>query len=364
MRTYLLLAAALLVGCRESAQTVKIGLAGPYKENYGLMTKLGAQLALEEINARTDQRIKLDTVVRDDEADGVKAAAIAAEFVANREIVGVVGHVTSGAMKAAAKVYDGHLTALATSASAPELSGISPWAFRLIGSDSANGATLAKYATAAGYKRVAILYENNPYGRGLAEAFRKSYAGGTVVSIDPIGEGKDQDFEPFAAFFLRQTPDLVFVASTEVPGIPLVRALRQAGVNVQLMGGDGWTGMTLAHAVAAGSEGVIVGAPFTAADQRTAARAFTERFRAKYKRDPDGNAALGYDATHLLAAAVRAVGTDRTKIRDWIAKRDASTAHAGASGPVYFNANGDPVATGVVMTRVQNGALAVLEGAR
>lgn len=362
MRTYLLMAAVLLAGCRESAQTVKIGLAGPYKENYGLMTKLGAQLALDEINARPDQRIKLDTVVRDDEADGVKAAAIAAEFVADRAIVGVVGHVTSGAMKAAAKVYDGNLAALATAASAPELSGISPWAFRLIASDSANGASLAKLATAAGHKRVAILYENNPYGRGLAEAFRRHYAGGAVVSMDPIGEGDDQDFEPFAAYFQRQQPDLVFVASTEIPGIPLVAALRRAGVGAQLMGGDGWTGMT--NDSSGHSEGTIVGAPFTAEDERQAARQFTQRFRARFKRDPDGNAALGYDATHLLAAAVRAVGPDREKIRDWLAKLDAKSAHEGASGPIHFTTGGDPVATGVVMTRVEKGTLVVLEGAR
>ena len=69
------------------------------------------------------------------------------------------------------------------------LTGISPWAFRVIPSDSANGLTIAQFANKLGRKRAAVLYENNPYGRGLADNFRRSFAG-QIISIDPISEAR------------------------------------------------------------------------------------------------------------------------------------------------------------------------------
>jgi branched-chain amino acid transport system substrate-binding protein len=357
MRTHILLAGLLLAGCRQNASTVKLGMAGPLSENYGMMTLRGAQLARDEINARPDQRIKIQLDTADDGADGKRAAKIAQRFVDDPQVVGVVGHVTSGAMKAAAKVYDGSLTAIATSASAAELTGISPWAFRVISSDSANGVTLARFANRLGKRRVAILYENSAYGRGLAESFRQNFRG-EVLSFDPIGEGRDQDFEPFVAFFQQRKPELLFVASTEVSGLPLVRAIRAAGLSVDLMGGDGWTGMTLDPANA---EGVYVGAPFTGEDTRPEARRFTERFRERYHMEPDGNAALGYDATQLFAAALRAVGGERARIQGYMTKLDARSALSGATGRVHFTSGGDPARTGMVMTRVERGVLKLAE---
>ena len=64
--------------------------------------------------------------------------------------------------------------------------GISPWVFRMISSDSVNGLRIARFCRKLGRGRAAILYENDSYGRGLAEAFRRNFSG-DVVSIDPIG---------------------------------------------------------------------------------------------------------------------------------------------------------------------------------
>jgi branched-chain amino acid transport system substrate-binding protein len=355
-----LLAALLPVlaagGCRREASHVVFAHAGPFGEFYGQQNKRGFELALEHI--RHDPAfagLTIDTVLADDRADGTRAVDAAQRFVADARVVAVVGHVTSGAMKAAANVYDGQLPAVATSASSPELTGISPWVFRVIPSDSATGVALAQHARTLGRSRVAILYENNSYGRGLTAAFRRRFEG-RIVSIDPIGETAGQDFEPFVSYFRAAAPDLVFVAGTEVTGLELVRALRKAGLTADLMGGDGWTGLT---ADPAASEGAIVAAPFTPVDQRAAAQRFITAFRERYKVDPDGNAALAYDATMLLARAVRDVGADRGRIRDWLASRTAATAHQGVTGSIRFNEGGDPVGKSLIMTRVRSGVLQV-----
>jgi branched-chain amino acid transport system substrate-binding protein len=356
VRQSIVLMVLLLAACSGRGETYRLGAAGPWTERYGAMNRRGIELAVEHINRQGGIRgRKLEIVMRDDEGSGEKAARIAAEFVNDPSIVAVVGHVNSGAMVAAAKVYHGGLPAVATTASSPDLTGISPWVFRVISSDSTNGLDLARFSTSLGHRRAVILYENNPYGRGLTQSFSRNFPG-QVVSADPIGESGDQDFEPFVAYFKRVRPDVVFVAGTEASGLALLREARRQGLASDFMGGDGWTGIVLDTAA---SEGAYVGAPFSAADPRSEAQEFVKAFRTKYGMTPDGNAALGYDATRLLAGALEARGADRAAIREWLATLSAQHAHRGVTGPIRFGPNGDPVGKGFVMKQLERGTLVV-----
>lgn len=347
---------ALSAACAGGDSPLYIGAAGPWSESFGRMNQRGIQLALDEINARGGVRGRpLRLIERDDQGDGSKAAAIASEFVANRSVIGVVGHVTSGAMMAAARVYDQGLPAIATTASSPDLSGISAWTFRVIASDSANGATMARFATERGYRRAAILYENNAYGRGLAEAFRRSY-NGEVIALDPIPSDGQTTVEPFISFVATRAPDLVFVAGTDASGRAVLREARRQGLRSAFMGGDGWTPIA---ADTAAAEGAWVGAPFSANDPRDEAQQFVRAFVARFRESPDGNAALAYDATMLLAAAIEQSGASRTRVRDWLAGLRDAGAWRGVTGSISFSASGDIVGGGVVMTRVRSGALTV-----
>jgi branched-chain amino acid transport system substrate-binding protein len=353
----LLFLCTLLVSCSRSEAPLVIGAAGPWKEGYGAMNKLGIELAMSEINSRGGIKGQpLHVVMKDDEGRGERATEIAAEFVNTPGLVAVVGHVNSGAMVAASRVYDGALAAVATTATSPELTGISPWVFRVISSDSANGIALAKFASQLGHRRAAILYENNSYGRGLAVSFQRNFAG-EVVTIDPIPDGVS-DLEPFVSYYVRQKVDIVFSAGTDASGVALLREARRQNYHATFLGGDGWTGVTSDTAAA---EGVYVGAPFSAEDQRPEAQRFVRAFRQKYGQVPDGNAALAYDATMLVAEAIRTVGPDRHAIRDYLSDLDERTAFHGVTGTIRFQPDGDPVGKSFVMTRVVQGSLVVAD---
>jgi branched-chain amino acid transport system substrate-binding protein len=346
---------ALLTACSGTSGSIAVGAAGPWKEGYGAMNKMGIELAIAEINARGGVRHhQLRVIEQDDEGQGTKAAQVAADFVANKDVIAVIGHVNSGAMVAAAHVYDGELPAVATTATSPELTGISRWTFRVISSDSANGIALARFADALGRRRAAIMYENNSYGRGLADSFQKAFAG-EIISVDPIPEG-DSDLEPFVSFYAREKADIVFAAGTDASGLTVLREARRQGFRADFLGGDGWTGLVVDTAL---SNGVYVGAPFTAEDPRPEAQRFVRAFRQKYQMIPDGNAALAYDATKLVAAAIEAVGPNRAKVRDWLANLDEANAFRGVTGAIRFQADGDPVGKSFVMTRISRGLLAV-----
>ena len=359
-RVALVFVAATLAACTGSSGGVHFGMAGPFHEGFGLANQNGARLAMDEINAAGGiDGDSLHITFRNDSADGSRAALIAQEFVEDGRISAVVGHVTSGAMLAAAKVYDGHLAAVATTASSAALTGISPWAFRVISSDSANGVDLALFAKRLGIRRVAVLYENDAYGRGLADNFRRNFDG-EIVALDPV-DADGSRAELYITWLATRRPDLIFIAGTERSGIALVREARRQQLNVQFLGGDGWTGIVADPEAA---EGVFVGAPFTPLDPRPEAQRFVDAYRTRFNAEPDGNAALAYDAVQLLAAAVRAVGHDRARIRGWLAARTPEGAFPGVTGAIAFQANGDPVGKSFTMTRVRGGRLALAEGGR
>lgn len=357
MRRLVALLSIVSLACSSggSGSTYVLGAAGPWTQAFGLANRRGIELARDEINALGGIKgRKLEIDFKDDSGSGSVAARVAKQFVDNPNVLAVVGHVSSGAMLAAARVYDGHLAAIATTATNPALTGISPWTFRVISSDSANGVELARGAGALHLRRVAILYENDGYGRGLSASFSAAFKG-EIISNDPIG-GDLKDAEPYISYFKKVQPDAVLVAGTDASGLVILREARRQQLKTQFIGGDGWTPVvddTLA------SEGALIGAPFTAEDPRPEARKFVEAFRAKYKVEPDGNAALGYDATLALAGAIGGAGDDRAAIRDWLHALNERTAIAGATGPIRFRADGDPVGKGIVLTRARRGRLIV-----
>jgi branched-chain amino acid transport system substrate-binding protein len=352
----LLLLVVLAACSRAPSGTVVFGAAGPWSQSYGEANKNGIQLAVDEINASPawSATRHLEIKYADDSASGVVASAIAQSFVDSLRIAAVIGHVTSGAMLAAARIYDKHLAAVATTATSPSLTGISPWAFRVIPSDSANGIAIAAFANKRGRKRAAVLYENTSYGRGLVDAFRKSF-NGEIIALDPIGESADQNLEAFVSWYKRERPDMVFVAGTDGSGLAFLKEARRQKLDADLVGGDGW--QTVAPSPLA--EGVYVGAPFSAQDPRPEVQTFVAAYTRKYNAAPDGNAALAYDATKLLAQAVEKVGTGRANIRDYLAGLTDATEFHGVTGTIRFRPDGDPIGKFIRMTRVHQGALQV-----
>jgi branched-chain amino acid transport system substrate-binding protein len=339
---------------------ILVGAAGPYSEYSGDMTKKGVELAVAQINSAGGVRgRKIELVERDDSANGKRAASVAEEFVANPALVGVVGHVTSGAMVAAAKLYDGNLAAIGTATTSPQLTRISPWLFRISSSDSINGEVIARFASALGRKHAAIIYENDSYGRGLAQSFRRSFTG-EIISADPISAALP-NAEPYISYYKARGADVVFGVGLEGSALTLLREARRQHFDVDFIGGDGWAGITGDTAVA---EGVYVGSVFTAEDPREEVQRFVSAFRERYGVTPDGHAATGYDAMQVMARAIAAAGTNREAIRRHLASLTSETAFHGLTGAIRFGTGGDPVDSPYRVTRIHDGAFALADRTR
>jgi branched-chain amino acid transport system substrate-binding protein len=209
--------------------------------------------------------------------------------------------------------------------------------------DDRQGLFAAQWAFELGAKRVAVLHDGEPCGRGVAEPFGRSCAALGLGLVEPPAAivPKQEDYRDLAARIARQAPDLVFYGGIIQNGAgPLWRDLRTALPAATMMGADTLFEHAFIEDAAEHAEGTLItfgGVPPALLEGR--GRAFFERYLETHDQEPECYAASAYDAVGVVLAAVEQVGTkDRAAItRAALATRDFD----GLLGRWSFDSNGD-----------------------
>ena len=352
-------------GATESGP-VRIGVAGSFSDPIGLPMKLAAELAAEEINAAGGIRGRpIELVTRDDYADADSAVFVASDLY-DAGVAAVVGHVFSGTTLAAAPVYNGGtdpVVAISPSSSSPELSSAGDFTFRICPSDLAHGATLAHWVyDRLGFRRGAVLYLNDQYGRGIRQTFVHEFLrlGGQLDAIDPY-LGDRPEVGPYLDRLARGGAQFLIVAGNRGEAEEIIRQSRRRGLTLPVLGGDGLEGI---HEAGALAEGVYLSSAYFPTIATDANRRFVEAYRRKYPGAglPNQPAAATYDAVYLLREVIARVGTDRGAVRRALAGVGSATApYDGVTGTVAFDAAGDVPDQNVYMGLVKRGAIEVAE---
>ncbi len=332
-------------GCSgdTTREVARLGLAAPLEQYIGSQSMRGAQLAVEQINADggiRGRRLELAAVT--DSADAQLAVPVADQFYDDQTVIAVIGHSTSGATLAAATIYNRGLAAISPTATSPEISDAGPWIFRVAPSDAVNSGSLARFAIRELGTRAAILYANEPYGRGLREGFGRAFeaAGGALLEQYPYIEGETADFEAYLLGIQRAAPDLIFVAGLDASAGLIIRQARALDIEAPIIGGDGLLGLAGLDPV---YDGTYVGLLYHPDAPSQFGRQFLEAYRRRYGQPPDHFAALTYDAVMLVADAARQVGFARQRIRDYLQTvGNGRESFQGVSGTIAFDDNGDP----------------------
>lgn len=322
-----------------------------------------AQLAVKQINAtRGVRRRPLELRIANDSGSEDRAVEIAAQLYGDPAVLAVVGHLSSNTSIAAARVYGGGadpVVMISPSASSPDLSGISPYIFRVCPSDLQHGPELARFAwRTLGARRAAIIYINNDYGRGVRSTFAAEFArlGGTAVEADPYVP-TTPSLEPYLSRLRLADGVDVLLLATERPGAELaLREMRALGLHWPVLGGDALTGIEADGPLA---EGVRISSAYLP-DRRDAHNtAFVADYARAYEgQRPDHRGAGTYDILFLLARAIDGAGPDRRAIRDYLAQVGREKApFEGVTGTIAFDTNGDVPAKTAVLGVVRDGRL-------
>jgi hypothetical protein len=121
--------------------------------------------------------------------------------------------------------------------------------------------------------------------------------------------------------FRDAAPDVVFMPCYYNDAALIAQQCRAQGLNVPLLGGDGWESDKLVPNSKGALEGCYFGNHYAVANESPKVKAFVEAYRKKFGNAPSSLAALGYDDVYVIKKAVEDAGDfDRKKVRDALAK--------------------------------------------
>ena len=352
-------ASALMAGGSVLAQdmVVKIGHVGPTSgaiAHLGKDNENGARMAIEELNAKGvtigGKKVKLELLAEDDAGDPKQGTAAAQKLV-DSKVMGVIGHLNSGTTIPASKIYsDAGIPQISPSATNPKYTRQGyKTSFRVVADDVHLGGTLGKYAvTSLKGKNIAVIDDRTAYGQGVADEFEKGVkaAGGKTVGREFTND-KATDFTAILTSLKAKKPDVVFFGGMDAVAGPMMRQMKQLGIEAKFMGGDGiCTGELpkLAAGTMADSQVVCAEAGGVEGAAKKSMDDFYAAYKKKFNTDVQVYAPYVYDAVNVMVAAmVKAGSAEPAKYLPVLAKIE----HKGVTGNIAFDAKGD----------IKNGAL-------
>ena len=352
--------AVALAACGKKGDdevVVKIGHVGPTSgaiAHLGKDNEYGARLAIEELNAKGvtigGKKVKLELLAEDDGGDPKQGTAAAQKLV-DAKVNGVIGHLNSGTTIPASKIYsDAGIPQISPSATNPMYTrqGFKT-TFRVVADDVHLGGTLGRYAmNELKGQSISVIDDRTAYGQGVAEEFVKAVtAGGGKVASRQFTNDKEKDFSAILTAIKATNPDVIFFGGMDAVGGPMLRQMKQLGIDAKYMGGDGiCTGElpNLAGGSLAKGNVVCAEAGGVEGEQKAGMDAFKQRFKEKFNVDVKLYAPYVYDAVNVMVAAmVKADSADPAKYLPELAK----TNYDGVTGKIAFDEKGD----------IRNGAL-------
>ena len=349
--------ALTLASCSKAeSNSVKIGGIFPLSGQvavYGVECKNGVDLAIEEINAAGGINGKpIVLVSEDDEGNPDKTVNAFKKLSTKDGVKVIIGSLTSGCTQAITTLSQASkVVQIAPAATAPAITDAGDFIFRACFIDPFQGTVGGKFAAETlGKKRAAILYDiGNDYSVGLADNFKIAFtkAGGSIVSEESYATN-DKDFNAQLTKIKNANPDVVYLPDYYGTVALIAKQLRAQGINVPMVGADGWDGLTSN----AGDEvlGGYYSNHYAVDSTEPAVKKFVESFRAKYNKDPNSFAALGYDCVYLIRDAIVAAGAeDSIAVRDALAKTDGDY----VTGHLTFDEKHNPIKSAVMLELVK-----------
>jgi len=353
-------ATMVMLGGASYAQdmVVKIGHVAPTSgaiAHLGKDNENGARMAIDELNAKGvmigGKKVKLEMMAEDDGADPKQGAAVA-QKLADAKVAGVIGHLNSGTSIPASKIYsDAGIPQISPSATNPKYTrqGFKT-TFRVVADDVHLGSTLGKYAVKElKGKSIAVIDDRTAYGQGVAEEFTKAVkASGGAIADTQFTTDKATDFTAILTQIKSKKPDVVFFGGMDAVAGPMIRQMKQLGINAKFMGGDGiCSGELPKLAGGAMADGQVVCAEAGGVEGEQ--KVGMEKFRADYKKkfgiEVQVYAPYVYDATNVLVAAMVKAGSADPKL--YLPVLAKTEGYKGVTGTIGFDDKGD----------IKNGAL-------
>lgn len=359
-------ACMVTAGTAMAADTIKLGVAGPHSgdlASYGIPTIKAAELVVKDINAKGGVLGKqVELLVEDDVCKPEVATNTATKLVSEGAHV-VLGHICSGATKAALGIYkDSNVPVMSPSATNPALtqSGDYPNFFRTIASDDAQARLEVDFALdVLKLKKIAVLHDKGDYGKGLAEfakTFLEKDSRAEVVFYEGITPGA-VDYSAVVQKIKRSKAEAVIFGGYHPEASKIVTQMRKKRMDTIFISDDGVKDDTFIKVAQKYAEGVYATGPMDVSSNPMAIAA-NEAHKKAYGADPGAFYLNAYSAAIALLNAIEQAGsTDYAAVTDALRTKDVET----PLGKIRFDDRGDAIGVGFSMYQVKDGAYVELK---
>jgi branched-chain amino acid transport system substrate-binding protein len=353
---------ALTAGAAQA--DIVIATAGPITGQYAIFgdqMKRGAEMAIKDLNAAggvLGEQLVLE--VGDDACDPKQAVAVANQMV-NAGVVFVAGHFCSGSSIPASAVYNEEgILQISPASTNPQLTeqGLNN-VFRVCGRDDQQGTFAANYVVDKNVgSKIAVLHDKTPYGKGLADEFKKQLnARGVEETMYEAITAGDRDFTALITKMKEAGVDLIYLGGYHTEAGLIARQAKEQGIDAIMMSGDAL--VTDEYWAITGDTGQGTLMTFSPDPRKNAAAApVVEEFTAA-GYDPEGYTLYTYAAVQAWAQAVEKAGsTDLDAVIEALHGNQFET----VLGPIAFDDKGDVKGSSYVMYEWENGEYAEVEG--
>ncbi|TLM64770.1 MAG: branched-chain amino acid ABC transporter substrate-binding protein [Deltaproteobacteria bacterium] len=358
----LLLTVAVLLPVPAPAEKppIVIGVAGAHSDNlapYGIPTKEAVEMLAADLNAKgglLGRPVKL--LILDDQCKPEIAANVATAAV-SQGAQAVIGHICSGATKAALGIYrEAKIIVISPAATNPPLtmSGEYPNFFRTIAPDDKQGQLAAAFAAGKlGARKVAVLHDKGDYGKGFADSAKAALekdGKAAVVLYDGITPGA-MDYSAVIQKVRKEGADAVIYGGYHPEASKLVALMKKKRVDIPFIGPDGVMGSGFLSIAGANAEGVYATGPMDVA-RYPLNQQLRAAYQKKYGREPGMFFDQGAAAWQALVAAIqKAGGTGYAALEKALRNNPVET----SVGRIKFDARGDAEGVGFAVYQVRAG---------
>jgi branched-chain amino acid transport system substrate-binding protein len=347
-------------GLGLAADVIKLGVAGPHSgdlASYGIPSVNAAKLVVKDINAKGGVLGKQVKLFVEDDVCKPEVATNTATKLLSQKVDVVLGHICSGATKAALGIYkDAKIITMSPSATNPALtqSGDYPNFFRTIASDDAQAKLEVDFALdVLKVKNVAVLHDKGDYGKGLAEfakKFLEEDSRAKVVLYEGITPGA-VDYSAIVQKVKRSKAEAVIFGGYHPEASKIVSQMRKKKMDTIFISDDGVKDDTFIKVAGKYAEDVYATGPMDTSSNPMAIEAIAAH-KKKYGSDPGAFFLNAYAATLALLNAIdKSCSTDYDDIVNALRTEFVAT----PLGILRFDERGDAIGVGFSMYQVQNG---------
>ena len=329
---------------------VKIGailaVTGP-NANLGTPEARTLQMLVDQANAAGGiSGRKVQLIVKDSQGSAEKAVSFAKQLIEEEDVLAIIGPSTTGeSMKLKGLCDDAEVILLSCAAGETIVNPVAKWVFKVAPMDRFAAQMIFSTMRKMGISRIGALCSNSGFGQGgKAQLLKLAPEAGITVAI---AEDYDKDATDLTGVLTKiraQDVQAVVNWSTEPAQSIVLKNIRQMGFDVPVFQSHGFGNLAYAAAAGKAAEGtlfpcgrILVADALPASNpQKAVLAAYKSAYVKRYAEEPSTFGGHAWDSFTLLADAVRHVGTDRGRVRDYL---ESVKGFVGTAGVFNFSAS-------------------------